>query len=308
MALGFFSIVAFALYGLDKHKAVKRKKRIRESTLLLFSCVGGIGALLGMLVFHHKTKKWKFRILVPLFVVIDLLIAVYLVWSSGYYNAGTAAEEAIKSDDVVKVQEYRTHWLFDGPSKKKALVFYPGAKVEEKAYAPVFHEIAAKEMDVLVVKMPYRFAVFGWNDAKTIVKNTFYIDYYIGGHSLGGAMASFYAARHEKSFSGMILLASYPVMATNLDTLLIYGSEDKILNMDRVKAADDLVSGTYEEDVIEGGNHAQFGDYGLQKDDGTASISPEEQWEYTIDKICDFVPGDSSDISSEDSDDTNKDE
>ena len=75
---GLFSLVTFMLFGIDKRKAVKHKWRIPESTLLMFSVPGGVGGLLGMLVFHHKTRKWKFRILVPLFAIADVAILVYL--------------------------------------------------------------------------------------------------------------------------------------------------------------------------------------------------------------------------------------
>ena len=65
------SVIALVLYGIDKHCAVKHKWRIPERTLIFIAWLGGgIGALLGMLVFHHKTRKWKFRILVPLSVAV----------------------------------------------------------------------------------------------------------------------------------------------------------------------------------------------------------------------------------------------
>lgn len=60
------NLLAFILYGIDKYKAVHHKWRISEASLLAVSFAGGCaGALLGMLFFHHKTRKWKFRILVP---------------------------------------------------------------------------------------------------------------------------------------------------------------------------------------------------------------------------------------------------
>ena len=63
----FMSVIAFLLYGLDKYKAIHHRWRIPEQTLTLAELVGGApGALLGMRMFHHKTRKWKFRILVPL--------------------------------------------------------------------------------------------------------------------------------------------------------------------------------------------------------------------------------------------------
>ena len=78
-ALLLVNIVAFAAYGIDKRKAQKNKWRIPENTLLLLAFLGGaLGALLGMRLFHHKTKHWKFKILVPLFLVLQLALSVWL--------------------------------------------------------------------------------------------------------------------------------------------------------------------------------------------------------------------------------------
>ena len=79
-ALLLINIVAFAAYGIDKHKAQKDRWRIPESTLLLMAFFGGaLGALLGMRAFHHKTKHWKFKILVPLFLILQLALAGWLI-------------------------------------------------------------------------------------------------------------------------------------------------------------------------------------------------------------------------------------
>jgi uncharacterized membrane protein YsdA (DUF1294 family) len=67
------NIITFYLYWDDKKRAKKGKWRIPENTLLLFALIGGsIGALAGMKVFHHKTRHWKFKILVPLFLVLHM--------------------------------------------------------------------------------------------------------------------------------------------------------------------------------------------------------------------------------------------
>ena len=77
------NIVAFAAYVIDKRKAQKGRWRIPESMLLLLAFFGGaIGALMGMRVFHHKTKHWKFKILVPLFLVMQLALAGWLIYRS----------------------------------------------------------------------------------------------------------------------------------------------------------------------------------------------------------------------------------
>lgn len=72
------STAAFVMFGVDKRRAVRHEWRISESTLLMLSVFGGIGGLLGMIVFHHKTRKWKFRVLVPAFALADMAVIVYL--------------------------------------------------------------------------------------------------------------------------------------------------------------------------------------------------------------------------------------
>lgn len=67
--------------GADKKKAVQGKWRIRESTLFLVSIIGGsVGTLAGMFFFHHKTKKWYFRIFMPLILILHIVIAAVLIF------------------------------------------------------------------------------------------------------------------------------------------------------------------------------------------------------------------------------------
>lgn len=73
--------IAFLLYGIDKLKAKHGKWRIPELTLLLFAAAGGsVGAWAGMKVWHHKTQHWKFKIGLPLILLVQLGIAIYVGW------------------------------------------------------------------------------------------------------------------------------------------------------------------------------------------------------------------------------------
>lgn len=73
------NILSFILFGIDKYKAIHKKNRIPEIVLLFISLLGGsLGGLIGMILFHHKTKKIKFKILIPLFLIINILIILYL--------------------------------------------------------------------------------------------------------------------------------------------------------------------------------------------------------------------------------------
>lgn len=75
------NIITFAVFGLDKYKATRKEWRIRESTLLGLALIGGtIGGWLAMYIFHHKTKKAKFFAGVPMILLIQLVIAGYLIF------------------------------------------------------------------------------------------------------------------------------------------------------------------------------------------------------------------------------------
>lgn len=74
--LNLFSLV---LYGLDKFKAKKEKWRIPEQILLVASLLGPVGAWLGMQFFRHKTRKPMFKFLVPLFIGVHILLALWIM-------------------------------------------------------------------------------------------------------------------------------------------------------------------------------------------------------------------------------------
>ena len=72
------NILGFLVMGLDKHKAKMAERRIPENTLFIFTILGGgVGTIAGMYVFHHKTKKMKFKVGMPLILILEILIFVY---------------------------------------------------------------------------------------------------------------------------------------------------------------------------------------------------------------------------------------
>ena len=216
-----------------------------------------------------------------------LLAAVILAWylyTANCYRADAAALQAMKSDEI-RIERTDYGWYFDGPSETDALVFYPGAKVEETAYAPLLRRLAEDGIDVCLVKMPFRLAIFGLNAAERVMKEHASDRWYIGGHSLGGAMSAVFAEKHD--LDGVILLAAYPTGPVEEPILLLRGSEDGVLNLDRISNASEF--GDVKEYVLDGGNHAQFGNYGPQKGDGVPAITAEEQQEETVRLILEWM-------------------
>ena len=74
------NIASFFLYGIDKYKAKKGRWRISEATLLLMAVIGGsIGAWVGMRIWHHKTMHKKFKYGIPVIIIFQVALAVYLL-------------------------------------------------------------------------------------------------------------------------------------------------------------------------------------------------------------------------------------
>ena len=74
------NLITFILYGIDKRRAIKNRWRIPETTLLGIALVGGsAGAWAGMQLFRHKTKHWYFRVLIPIFCVLHIVVLLWLL-------------------------------------------------------------------------------------------------------------------------------------------------------------------------------------------------------------------------------------
>ena len=107
-------------------------------------------------------------------------------------------------------------------------------------------------------------------------------NWYIAGHSMGGAMASDYASKHQDKVKGLILLGAYIYGDyPEENALTIYGSFNTSV-AEKIDYTENIV-------VIEGGNHAQFGNYGKQKGDPDATISGEEQQDKAVEAIKEFL-------------------
>ena len=137
--------------------------------------------------------------------------------------------------------------------------------------------------------MPFNLAVLDSNAADKVMSQFNNIEnWYIGGHSLGGAMAASYAAKHQDKLKGVVLLAAYPTKELDIPVLSIYGSEDGVLNRQKYKEYIVKVN-NLSEIIIDGGNHAQFGNYGEQSGDNKPKISSEKQWNQTTKEMLNFI-------------------
>lgn len=227
-----------------------------------------------------------------LFIGLPILLMVgllgFVVWGETPLPASPAALSSMQSSHLFSV-ETKNDWLVFKPEiagVSTGFVFYPGGRVDYRAYAPILGAIAARGYLVVLVPMPLNLAVFGADRAQAVI--TAYPDikhWAIGGHSLGGSMAAQFTVNHPELISGLVFWASYPASSMvdfSKPVLSISASSDRLATPAKIDESRGLLPASTQFVVIEGGNHAQFGSYGSQPGDGEATISAEIQWTQII--------------------------
>ncbi|WP_426349996.1 alpha/beta fold hydrolase [Alloiococcus sp. CFN-8] len=239
------------------------------------------------------SKKIK-RTLIIAFVIIAAAVLGFYIYTLDYYRANEEAQKVVSQEENSKFYKENNLYVFSPEEKNSTgIIFYPGGKVEASAYAPLMKELSDKGYMVVLVEMPFNLAVFDIKAAEEVMEEFPEIDnWYIAGHSLGGAMASSYAAEGPDKLQGVILLGAYPssdLSDKDLSLLVLYGSEDEVLNRDAIEENKSNNPKDSEYIEIPGGNHAYFGSYGEQEGDGTASLTPEKQRAITAEEIDRFI-------------------
>lgn len=242
----------------------------------------------------YRNKVFRIICLLIALIMTVFVIAVESVDNSAY-EAEQTAMDAMESTKYVTVKDTVDYIAFEptGDFYNKGIIFYPGGSVEAEAYAPLMHAVAEEGYLCVIVKMPLKLAVLDVDKADEVRKDYPNIaDWYMAGHSLGGAMAATYAHEHASQINGVILLAAYStedLNQDNLEVLSIYGSMDCVLNMENYEEYRSNLPADMTELVIPGGNHGNFGNYGAQKGDGIAKLSAEDQQTITVEAICELL-------------------
>ena len=216
------------------------------------------------------------------------------VYINDYYHADEEAMAMMGSaetDEVIVSQKDGMAVFLPRGGSDTGIIFYPGGKVEYSAYAPLLYRCAEMGITCVLVEMPGNLAVLDINAADGIQERYTHVnEWYLAGHSLGGAMASSYLASHAEAYEGMILLGAYATEPLQHERVLsIYGSEDRVLNMEKYEEGRANLPADYTELIIDGGCHAYFGAYGAQEGDGVPTITAETQWDITAQAIAQFV-------------------
>ena len=239
-------------------------------------------------------KELKRRIGVTIFLMLAAVGIWVYSYLTEYYEAEPEALEVLeegKDTGTIYASASDSENLIlkaDGETDT-GIVFYPGGKVEYTAYLPLLEQLREQGYDIVLVKMPFNLAFFDMNAAEDVLDNMDeelpeVKNWYIMGHSLGGVAASSFAADESDSIAGLILLGAYDYgKYDESNTLIVYGSNDVKLDLDKVHEDKSEVV------EIDGGNHAWFGNYGEQDGDGEATISHQEQQDITTETISQWL-------------------
>ncbi|MFP4002054.1 MAG: alpha/beta hydrolase [Thermoplasmata archaeon] len=236
-------------------------------------------------------SRWRQVGFVALVVVL-IILSSFLAWALTPRGPMDEALEALESDEEVEVYT-GDRYVFE-PLKEDAevgLIIYPGARVDPRSYAPSARKIAEEGFFVVIEPMRLNLAVFSPNAAEDVMEEYPGIEkWVVGGHSLGGAMASRFASNHQ--VDGLVQWASYTpddLSSSDFPALSIYAELDGLTTVEDVEKAKDKMPPNTRYVMIEGGNHAQFGWYGSQRGDNEAEISREEQQRIIIGETVKFL-------------------
>jgi hypothetical protein len=245
----------------------------------------------------RRRRRWLRWLVGIVSLLLVVAVGLLLWWMLRYPDAEPAAAAAAYADPRVEVV-YEDDTLVlappDGPGDT-GLVFYPGAAVPQEAYLATWVPIVAEtDVSVFVPSMPLRLAILGSNRADGVIDTWPEVTtWWVGGHSLGGAMAASFAGRSEPGeLAGLVLFGAYATEGAGLTgrddlvVLSVSGSEDGLSTPQDIDERSAFLPSSTIFVELDGVNHAQFGAYGEQAGDGTPRVSDEEARRLITDAVA----------------------
>ncbi|MFC1668891.1 alpha/beta family hydrolase [Spirochaetota bacterium] len=238
-------------------------------------------------------KKWILRILSGIITVIIIFYLFIQLFT------GKALQDVDKYLKTTKQVEFIDDpWLIFKPREqqvKAGFVFYPGGLVDAESYSRLMSYLAQRGIVSVITPVGMRIAFTNKNAAHDVIKSFPKIKkWFIGGHSLGGVVASFFLRDNkEDKVCGVILLGSFlpdknRITNIKLPTISIYGTNDGYAHIFEPTKYNFSPKTTMHK--IEGGNHGQFGYYGFHiGKDKKATISREKQQSTTEKLVYKFI-------------------
>lgn len=241
---------------------------------------------------RNKSTRIK-RFIYGVIAILVLIVVAGFIFLK--LNTYAPQEDASAMLDLPHVTDH-ADWIKISQNQPVArVVFYPGGLVEPSSYLPLFEPLSDEGLEIFIAKMPLNLAILNTNAIETIQEEEpTQLPTFLSGHSLGGASAALYLEEHPQSIDGLLLLAAYPAESSDLSqvdfpVLSITASEDAILDWETFEESKTQLPDDTQYEMIDGGNHANFGSYGKQDGDGENTISRRKQHELTQKLFIDLI-------------------
>lgn len=218
---------------------------------------------------------------------IGLVLLGFAAWWLAPFPADEVALDVLAMPQGFQVAESASSITLEPEDDETevSLTFYPGARVDARAYARILAPIARAGHEVTIVKPPLGIALLAFGIDRPEAGA-----WVLGGHSLGGVAASTTA---QEGADGLLLWASFPASdisdGSDLGVTSIYGTADTFATPEDIEGSRPNLPANAEFVSIEGGIHSFFGDYGLQPGDGDPSITREDAQEAIVAATLDLM-------------------
>jgi hypothetical protein len=244
----------------------------------------------------RRRRRWLRWVVGAVATLLVVAVGLLLWWVLSYPDAEQApfakayADPAVEVswDDRVLILEPAT-----GPGET-GVVFYPGAAVPPEAYVATWAPIVADTgVTVFLPEMPLRLAILDRDRAEGVIATWPEITtWWVGGHSLGGAMAASFAGGTDPGeLAGLVLFGAYATEGAGLaergelQVLSVSGSEDGLSTPEDIEQRAAYLPPATVFVELEGVSHAQFGAYGEQAGDGTPQVTDEQARQLIADAV-----------------------
>ncbi len=249
---------------------------------VLVTAAGVVGLLLVAVALGGRTRSGRrwLRITGRVLGALTTLVVVgALVWLRPLPAAPNAVEAMAGTDRVqVTTSASRITLTPTSTAADAGLVFQPGAKVDPRAYVPLLTRLADAGCLVVIIKQPLDIGFTALGAPAGVIDDHSEVGtWVVGGHSLGGVVASWYAEDHADQIAGLLLWASYPLGSladrNDLSVTSVSGTEDGLATPSNIDNSRAKLPGSTQFVPVDGAVHAFFGDYGVQGGDGAPTTS-----------------------------------
>lgn len=224
-------------------------------------------------------RRWLHRAFI-------LWAAFATAWLANSYRTQGVDPAVLQSGTSVTVRDGTESLQFLPPKfEKPGLIFLCGSGVAAAAYAPLLRPLAESGYPVFIIKLPCRFAPLESHKLLAIervrqvmAEHPSVSTWVLSGHSLGGALACRIARESPSTISAMVLVGTthprdFSLASVQFPVAKVCGSTDGVAPIAKIDANRELLPDNTNWVLIDGGNHSQFGHYGHQLFDGTATVS-----------------------------------